>query len=183
MNTPINLQIKRTDDTWDNIEAAPLLTEKNHRLVPTGIFQLYLGFPELDADHFDIDALRERYVENLVLMGDANAGYLGELQFTGIGFFEWKYSGSQLTEAEVLQVVDCIQDYASVNSLRFQFGRDQAVYQIRIEESEGHYAVFVDDVFTAVVELTEEEWEISSGDLYDPDLRKEVIRRINANSG
>lgn len=40
MTNPINLQIKRADNTWDIIEAAPLLIEEGHELIPTGTFQL-----------------------------------------------------------------------------------------------------------------------------------------------
>jgi hypothetical protein len=31
----------------------------------------------------------------------AHPGYLSRLHFQGIGFFEWKYEGYQLTEAEI----------------------------------------------------------------------------------
>jgi hypothetical protein len=55
--------------------------------------------------------MRDRYLENIELETEANPGYLGLLHFKGIGFFEWKYEGQQLTEPEVWQLVDCIQDY------------------------------------------------------------------------
>jgi hypothetical protein len=84
---------------------------------------------------------------------------------------------------EVLQIVDCIQDFASVYSLNFKFSRNQVVYEIRIGEKECHYAIFIDDGFMAQIELMEEGWKDTSGDMDDRDLREEVIRHINASSG
>lgn len=201
MTNPINLQIKRADNTWDIIEAAPLLIEVNHELVPTGTFQLYRGFPEFDSNLFDADALRERYVESLELIGEANPGYLGELHFKGIGLFEWKYEGNQLVEDEVWQIVDCIQDFAAGKqqqiangiimpkpehqqeiSLTFKYGRDQVVSHIRLEEMEGHFIVLINGEPAAQIELMEEDWEITGGDIYDRDLLEEIFRRIKANT-
>jgi len=201
MTSPINLQIKRADNTWDIVEAAPLLIEEGQELVPTGTFQLYRGFPEFDSHLFDADALRERYVENLELMGEDNPGYLGELHFTGVGYFEWKYEGDQLQENEVWQIVDCIQDYAAGKkqpmangiilpkpeqpvdeSLYFKYGKNQIVSHIRIEEMEGHFVVLINGEPTAQIELLEKDWEITGGDIYDTDLKEEVLRRIRANT-
>jgi len=201
MTSPINLQIKRADNTWDIIEAAPLLIEEGQNLVPTGTFQLYRGFPEFDSHLFDADALRERYMESLELIGEDNPGYLGELHFTGIGYFEWKYIGNQLQENEVWQIVDCIQDYAAGKkqqiangiilphpeqpqdeSLYFKYGKNQVVSHIRIEEMEGHFVLLINGQPTAQIELLEEDWKITGGDIYDPDLKAEVLRRIRANT-
>ena len=201
MNTPINLQIKRADNTWDIIEAAPLLIEEGQELLPTGTFQLYRGFPEFESNLFDYQAMRERYVESLELTGADNPGYLGDLHFTGVGFFEWKYQGVQLQESEVWQIVDCIQDYAAGKrqpmangiilpepeqpedeSLYFKYGKDEVVSDIRLEEMEGHFIVLIDGAPTAQFELMEEDWEINGGDIYDNDLFAEIIRRIKANT-
>jgi hypothetical protein len=201
VTSPINLQIKRADNTWDIVEAAPLLIEEGQELVPTGTFQLYRGFPEFDSHLFDAEALRERYVESLELMGEANPGYLGELHFTGVGYFEWKYLGGQLQENEVWQIVDCIQDFSAGKklpmangiilpkpeqpedeSLYFKYGKNQVVSNIRIEEMEGHFAVHINGEPTAQIELLEEDWEITGGDIYDADLKEEVLRRIRANT-
>jgi hypothetical protein len=201
MTDPINLQIKRTDGTWDIIEAAPLLIEEGHELIPTGTYQLYRGFPEFDANLFDADALRERYMESIELMGEDNPGYLGELHFSGIGYFEWKYDGNQLQENEVWQIVDCIQDYAAGKlqpmangiilpksdlpedqSLYFKYGKDQVVSHIRLEEMEGHFIVLINGEPTAQLELLEDDWEVTGGDIYDRDLLNEILRRIKANT-
>jgi hypothetical protein len=201
MTSPINLQIKRFDGTWDIIEAAPLLIEQGHELIANGTYQLYRGFPEFDSNLFDFQAMRERYVESLELTGEDNPGYLGELHFTGIGFFEWKYVGDQLQDSEVWQIVDCIQDYAAGKeqpmangiilprpeqpedeSLYFKYGKDQVVTDIRLEEMEGDFIVLIDGNPTAKFELLEQDWEITGGDIYDADLLAEILRRIKANT-
>jgi len=201
MTAPINLQIKRLDNTWDIIEAAPLLIEDGHELIPTGTYQLYRGFPEFESDLFHYQAMRERYVESLELTGEDNPGYLGELHFTGMGFFEWKYEGKQLQESEVWQIVDCIQDYAAgklqtmengiilPNSeqregqfLCFKYGYGQVVSDICIEEMEGHFIVLINGEPTARLELLEEDWEITGGDIGDADFLAEILRRIKANT-
>jgi len=201
MTSPINLQIRRTDGTWDIIEAAPLLIEEGRDLVSTGVFQLYRGFPEFHSNLFDANALREQYMENIELMGEDNPGYLGQLHFTGIGYFEWKYEGHQLVESEVWQIVDCIQEYSAGKmqpmakgiilpkpqqpedeSLYFKFGKNQIVSDINLEEREGHFVVLINGEPTAQIELLEEDWEITGGDIYDADLKDEIFRRIRANT-
>lgn len=201
MTDPINLQIKRADNSWDIIEAAPLLIEDGKELIPTGTFQLYRGFPEFGSNLFDAEALREKYMESITLMGEGNPGYLGELHFTGIGFFEWQYTGTQLLEAEVWQIVDCIQDVAAGKKLpmehgiilpkavqpenvplNFPCGKNQVVSQIRVEEMEGHFIVFINGEPAAQIELLEEDWEVTGGDIYDRDLLAEILRRIKANT-
>lgn len=44
MTDPINLQVRRADQTWDIIEAAPLLIEQGDELQPTGTFQFTAVF-------------------------------------------------------------------------------------------------------------------------------------------
>ncbi|WP_345948986.1 hypothetical protein ABDD95_19250 [Mucilaginibacter sp. PAMB04274] len=127
--------------------------------------------------------MRDKYLANFALTGKDHPGFLGELLFTGLDFFEWKYNGTQLIKVEVLQIVDCIQDYASAHSLNFNFSRNQVVDQIRIEKYKGYYKIFINDVYTAQIEWLQEEWVITAGSIGEPDLRAEVIKRINANSG
>lgn len=200
MTDPINLQVRRFDDTWVIIEAAPLLTEEGHELRPTGTFQLYRGFPNLANTTASSDA-HERYLESLSLMGEDDPGYLGELHFTGVAYFEWKYDGPYLTENEVWQIVDCIQDLAAGKyrpsdngiflarenadpkpPLHFKYGKNRITYQIRIEEMEGRFIVLIDGEPTAQLELLEADWEITGGDIYDRDLLQEIIHRIKANT-
>lgn len=134
-------------------------------------------------------------------MGDANPGYLGELHFTGVAYFEWKYEGDRLTENEVWQIVDCIQDLAAGKHrptdngiilakeqipqhvpLNFNYGKNSVIYQIRIEEMEGQFVVLINGEPTAQIELLEADWEITGGNIYDTDLKQEIIRRIKANT-
>lgn len=201
MTDPINLQIKRADNSWDIIEAAPFVREEGQELVPTGAFQLYRGFPEFDSNLFNADELRERYMESITLIGEENPNYLGELHFTGISYYEWKYEGRQLQESEVWQIVDCIQDYAAGKvplmangiimhkefqpeelPLTFKYGKNQVVSHIRIEEMEGHFIVIVNGEPVAQIELLAEDWEVTGGDIDDRDLLDEVLCRIKANT-
>ena len=152
MRNPINLQIQRADRYWTLIEVTPLLIEEGNELVGTGIYELYEGYPDQESDLYDVEALREKYLANLELSGDDHPGFLGALHFTGMDFFEWRYKGTQLTEFEVLQIIDCIQDYTSIHSLNFKFGRDQKVYRIRLEKKDSHYVVFIDDLISAQIE-------------------------------
>ena len=200
MTDPINLQVRRADDTWDIIEAAPLLTEDRHELKSTGTFQLYQGFPHLTNTALSSEA-HEKYLESLALMGEDNPGYLGELHFTGLAYFEWKYEGNRLTEKEVWQIVDCIQDLAAGKyrpsdngvylakenhtpppPLQFKYGKNRLTYQISIEEMKEHFVVLVDGEPLAQLEFLEKYWEITSGDIYDSDLLAEIIHRIKANT-
>ncbi len=47
---------------------------------------------------------------------------------------------------------------------------------------EGHFIVLINGEPTAQIELLEEDWEISGGDIYDRDLLEEIMRRIKANT-
>jgi hypothetical protein len=200
MTSPINTQIKRADGTWDIIEAAPLLIEKGHDLISTGTYQLYLGFPEIDGNVLEAEIMRERYMQNIELMGEDNPGFLGELQFSGIAYFEWKYEGHQLQENEVWQIVDCMQDYAAgieqeiTNGvilpkkelpddrlLTFKYGKNGVVCHIRLEEMEGQFVVLINGEPIAKIECMAD-WEVTGGTIYDPDLLAEIMRRIKANS-
>jgi hypothetical protein len=199
MTSPINMQIKRTDGTWNIIEAAPLLIEEGHDLISTDTYQLYLGFPEIDGNIFEAQIMRERYMQNMELMGEDNPGFLGELHFSGIAYFEWKYEGHQLQENEVWQIVDCMQDYAAGieqeisngvilpkelphdRLLTFNYGKNGVVSHIRLEEMEGQFIVLSNGEPIAKIECMED-WEVTGGDIDDPDLLAEIMRRIKANS-
>ncbi|QEC74705.1 hypothetical protein [Mucilaginibacter ginsenosidivorax] len=136
-------------------------------------------------------------------MGEANPGYLGELHFTGVAYFEWRYEGDRLTENEVWQIVDCIQDLAAgkhrpsdngiilvkeeseqqqLPELTFKYGKNRITHQISIVKLEGRFVVMINRDPAAQLELLEEDWEVTGGDIYDTDLKAEIIRRIKANS-
>lgn len=139
-------------------------------------------------------------MESIYLMGEDNPGYLGEPHFTDIGFFEWKYEGHQLKESDVWQIVDCIHDYAAGKvplmangiilskeeqaeeaPLNFKYGDNQKVSHIRIDETEA-FIIPINGEPAAQIELLEEDWEITGGDIEDPDLKDEVLRRFKANT-
>lgn len=174
------MQIKRADGTWNIIEAAPLLIEKDYDLISTGTYQLYLGFPEFERSDPEAEIMRERYMQNMELMGEDNPGFLGELHFSGIAFFEWKYDGHQLQENEVWQIVDCIQDYAAGikqdikngiilprkgfsedRQLTFKYGKNGITSDICLEQMEGHFVVLINGEPIAKIECIED-WEVTA---------------------
>jgi len=67
-------------------------------------------------------------------------------------------------------------------SLTFKYGRDQVISHIRLQEMEGHFIVLINGEPAAQIELMEEGWEITGGDIYDRDLLDEILRRIKANT-
>jgi hypothetical protein len=187
MRNPVNFEIRRADYSWTIIEVVPVLIEEGKELIPTGMFKLYLGFPEHDSPLYDAQALRERYMESIDIEGNNHPDLLGELHFPGVGYFEWKYHGQQLVEEEVLQVIELIQDYspaqaAAAAPLAFLFGNGQEINAIRIVENEGGFGVFIDEVFIAQIEMPYEHWEITAGEISDRDLLMEIIRRLKINT-
>jgi hypothetical protein len=200
MNKPITIEIKRQDESWDLVEVMPVWMEQGDAFVTTGSYRLCRGYPEFYSKLYDAEAMRERYLENIELQAEAHPDYLGQLHFKGIGFFEWKYEGDQLTEREVWQLVDCIQDYNSGKAsttehgfltqrrnapkdidLYFRYGKNNQTYHIRIEEMEGQFIVLINGEPAAKIECMED-WEVTGGDIYDSDLLAEIIRRIRANT-
>ncbi|MDO3641290.1 hypothetical protein [Mucilaginibacter sp. L3T2-6] len=49
---------------------------------------------------------------------------------------------------------------------------------IQLMPDKGRFLVFTNGGFAAEVELMETEWEITSGDLFDSGLERQVLRRI-----
>jgi hypothetical protein len=43
-------------------------------------------------------------------MGDDDPCFLGQLCFEGIAFFKWRYQGGQLSEDDIWQIVDLMQN-------------------------------------------------------------------------
>ncbi|HEK22066.1 MAG: hypothetical protein C0191_04690 [Mucilaginibacter sp.] len=187
MTTPVSVQIQRATGQWSLIEVVPVCSEQEKQLVSTGIYQLYEGFPDMDdIEHFD----------------DDSTYFLGELHFTGFEHFEWKYVGQQLNQTEVEHIVDLIQAYNSgpesaytdgapsipinpqqkkdsstVSSLTFLYVNESNTLAIRLEENEGHYVVYINGGFAALLELRDS-WEVTSGVIFDPILLGEIIRFI-----
>jgi len=154
--------------------------------VATHAYRIYEGYPAEEADNFE--ERLEKYLEYVALEGEASPGFLGELHFDGNTTFEWRYIGSRLSETEVLQVVDLLQDNQPVflsgtemeTSLSFTYDRFHERKFIQLMADEGRFLVFINGGFTAEIELMETEWEITSGDLSELELEKEIMRRIVA---
>ncbi|WPU96443.1 hypothetical protein SNE25_13025 [Mucilaginibacter sabulilitoris] len=145
---------------------------------------MYEGYPAEESE--DIEERLERYLEYVELEGEANPGFLGELHFQGMTVYEWIYTGQRLSEAEVLQVVDLLQDNQPVfvsgndpdTALSFTYDRFHERKYIQLMADEGRFLVFINGGFSAEIELMGTEWEISGGDISDHRLEREIMRRI-----
>jgi hypothetical protein len=92
------------------LELIPVYRKAGDRYVATKDFRVYNAYvPDVDG-YLDGDALKEQYFDNLEIMGDDNPCFLGELQFRGVAYFEWRYVGEQLNIYEVWQIVDLMQN-------------------------------------------------------------------------
>lgn len=184
LNNPALIQITRDNGRMETVDIFPVYRQEGELYVATQAFRLYEGYPDEGGE--DFEERLERYLEYVELEGEANPGFLGELHFPGTTVFEWKYMGQRLSEAEVLQVVDLLQD----NQPGFLFGNDldtplSFTYDrfherkyIQLMADEGRFLVFINGGFSAEVEMMETEWEITGGDISDYTLEREIMRRI-----
>lgn len=109
-NNPFFIEISRGPGSYSPVELIPIYREENGQFSASGNFRLYTGYLPDNGRYGDAQALREQYFDNLELMGDDNPCFLGELYFEGFAFFEWRYDGGRLSEGEVWQVVDLMQN-------------------------------------------------------------------------
>lgn len=112
INNPINIEISSIYGYHGVIEVIPVYEDNGSAFTPTGIYQLYEGCPPDSSSDFDT-AHFEKYWESIELMGAAHPGFLGEIHFNGFRLFEWKYIGYYLSEGDVCQVVNALQDFDS----------------------------------------------------------------------
>jgi hypothetical protein len=188
LNNPALLQITRGDGSKQAIDIFPVYRQEGELYVATQAYRIYEGYPAEEGEYFE--ERLEKYLAYVELEGEANPGFLGELHFDGITAFEWKYSGNRLSEAEVLQIVDVLQDnqpaFLSGNdpdtALSFTWDRFNERKYIQLMADEGRFLIFINGGFAAEIELMETEWEITSGDLPEPGLDSEILRRIIAHT-
>jgi hypothetical protein len=184
LNNPALLQITKDDGSEQTIDIFPVYRQEGELYVATQAYRIYEGYPAEQGE--DFEERLDKYLEYVELEGEANPGFLGELHFDGATAFEWKYTGNRLSETEVLQVVDILQDnqpaFLSGNdpetTLSFTYDRFHERKYIQLMADEGRFLVFINGGFAAEIELMETEWEITSGDIHDRDLLAEVIRRV-----
>ena len=92
------------------LELIPVYRKDRDHYVATNDFRIYYAYvPDVDG-YPDGEALKEQYLDNLEIMGDDNPSYLGELQFRGFAFFEWRYVGDRMNFYEVWQIVNQLQN-------------------------------------------------------------------------
>lgn len=184
LNNPALLQITKDDGSEQTIDIFPVYRQEGDLYVATQAYRIYEGYPAEENEDFEERV--EKYLEGIELEGVAHPGFLGELHFQGTTAFEWKYLGDRLSEAEVLQVVDILQDQQPVflsgndpdTRLSFTYDRFHERKYIQLMADEGRFLVFINGGFTAEIELMETEWEVTSGDLLEAELEREVLRRI-----
>jgi hypothetical protein len=184
LNNPALLQITRDDGRKTPVDIFPVYRQEGDLYVATQAYRMYEGFPIEEGD--DFEERLDKYLEYVELEGEANPGFLGELHFQGATPFEWKYKGSSLSEAEVLQIVDVLQKHQPLflsgndpdTKLSFTYDRFHERQYIQLMADEGRFLVFINGGFAAEIELMETEWEITGGDIADEALLREILRRI-----
>lgn len=187
LNNPALIQIVRDGGRLATVDIFPVYRQDGELYVATQAFRLYEGYPDEAGEDFEEHL--ERYLESVELEGEANPGFLGELHFNGTTIYEWKYKGGNLSETEVLQIVDLLQDKEQVflsgndpdTSLSFTYDRFHERKYVQLVADEGRYLVFVNGSFSAEIELMEDDWEVTSGGIDDNYLLAEILARIRTN--
>ncbi|SDE63060.1 hypothetical protein SAMN05216464_10826 [Mucilaginibacter pineti] len=186
LNNPALLQIIRDGGLVQPLDIFPVYRQEGNVYVATSAYRLYEGYPAEEGD--DFEERLDKYLEYVELEGAEHPGFLGELHFQGSTAFEWKYSGTALSEAEVLQVVELLQDNQPTflrgndpdTELSLTYDRFNERKYIQLMPDEGRFLVFVNGGFAAEIEMMEEDWEITGGDLPDAALESEILKRIRA---
>lgn len=186
LNNPALIQITRDNGRTETVDIFPVYRQEGELYVATQAFRLYEGYPAEEEE--DFEERSERYLEYVGLEGEANPGFLGELHFQGTTVYEWKYTGQCLSETEVLQVVDLLQDNQHIflfgndpdTALSFTYDRFHERKYIQLMSDDGRFLVFINGGFSAEIAMMETEWEITGGDISDDRLEREIMRRIRA---
>jgi hypothetical protein len=110
LHNPFFIEVSRPTGRYRTLELIPVYQQRDGRFVATRSFRIYAGYEPDERQAIDGDTLREQYFDNLELMGDDNPCFLGELRFDGFAYFEWQYTGNQLSGKEVWQIVDLLQN-------------------------------------------------------------------------
>lgn len=110
LHNPFFIEISRPADTFPTLEIIPVYEQRGDCSVATRNFRIYAGYEPDALQSVEGEALREQYFENMELMGNDNPCFLGELQFNGFAYFEWRYPGDRLSGKEVWQIVDLLQN-------------------------------------------------------------------------
>lgn len=109
-HNPFFIEVSQPTGRYRTLELIPVYHQHGDRFVATRSLRIYAGYEPEDHQSIDGDTLREQYFDNLDLMGNDNPCFLGELHFNGFAYFEWRYLGRQLSEKEVWQIVDLLQN-------------------------------------------------------------------------
>lgn len=199
LNNPVTIEILRESGALELIDVIPVYEETPRAFVATDILRIYEGFPKDDDEDPSSDIKRDRYLQYLEFYGADNPLFLGELHIRGNGLPDWQYHGSRLTENEIWQIVATlmphtdgyINEEAAIDAIlnedepiqeglafMYSYGLESVI--VRIEEANGHFIILLNEEVAAQVEMPDETWEVTAGEIDDKDLLAEVIARISA---
>lgn len=114
LHNPFFIEVSRPTGRFRTLELIPIYQQESDHYIATRNFRIYAGYETDEHQQYDGDSLRDQYFDNLELMGDDNPCYLGQLNFEGFGFYEWRYVGHRLGQKEVWQIVDLLQNCVRV---------------------------------------------------------------------
>jgi hypothetical protein len=110
LHNPFFIEVSQPAGRCRTLELIPVYRKHGDLYVATRSYRIYAGYEPDEIQYVDGDTLRKQYFDNLELMGDDNPCFLGELQFNGFAYFEWRYLGERLSDKEVWQIVDLLQN-------------------------------------------------------------------------
>lgn len=199
LNNPISIEIFRESGCLEVLDIIPVYEETAHAFVATDVLRIYEGFPRDNDDDPASEIKRDRYFQYIELYGADNPLFLGALHIGGSGLPDWHYHGSKLTENEIWQIVTVLLQFTDDGSeeealidmilnedddtpegLAFVYSKGLHTDTVRIEETEGHFMVFINEEPAAQIEMPDEIWEITEGEIADETLLAEIISRIDA---
>jgi len=199
LNNPVSVEILRESGRLEVLDVFPVYEEMAHAFVATDVLSIYEGFPKDNDQDPASDIKRDPYLQYIELCGADNPLFLGELHIGGSGLPDWQYHGSKLSENEIWQIVavliqltyDGSEEEAVIDAilneadntpegLAFVYSNGLHTDTVRIEEAEGHFMVLINEELTTQIEMPDEVWEVTEGDIPDRTLLAEIISRIDA---
>lgn len=196
LNNPIVIEITRDNGRKITIDVIPVYEEERHGFVATDELRLYEGYPADEWNTPADEAQRERYLDNLDMMGEANPCYFGLLQYAIGHDGRWGFCGDGLTAYELQQVIAVIESYlADMGSIESEIeeilneppaGESQSFLyhngfrsdMVRVDANGGSFLIMINEEVAAEIEFRDARWVITAGHMEDPDLLLEVISHI-----
>lgn len=186
LHHPALVPIIRDNGQTTDIEVFPVYTRYGDRFIATDTFRFFEGSRAEDAAGAVEDGMA-RYL-NYIGSSNANLNSLGELRFTGDTLYEWTYTGTSLSQDEVLQLLDYLQarQPTLIEGRGFEtaivFHHDNFFVRalIKLITADGHFLIFINQRFAAKLSLAGDDWKVTLGTLSDKGLLAAVLRRIKS---